>query len=103
MTTSSSTASSMTTSTPEPTTAEAPAEEPVLEEAPVEEAPLLSSRSTKVAPAPTPVGEAPAAVSYANCTEVRNAGAAPMYQGQPGYASHLDRDGDGDGDGIGCE
>ncbi|MBH0778113.1 excalibur calcium-binding domain-containing protein [Nocardia bovistercoris] len=38
-------------------------------------------------------------VYYKNCTEVRNAGKAPLYQGQPGYASHLDRDGDG----IACE
>ncbi|SFD87364.1 Excalibur calcium-binding domain-containing protein [Lentibacillus persicus] len=36
---------------------------------------------------------------YENCTEARNAGAAPVYAGDPGYASHLDRDGDG----IGCE
>jgi hypothetical protein len=40
-----------------------------------------------------------ATVSYENCTAVRAAGAAPIYRGQPGYASHLDRDGDG----VGCE
>ncbi|RHW33557.1 excalibur calcium-binding domain-containing protein [Oceanobacillus profundus] len=38
-------------------------------------------------------------VYYKNCTEARNAGAAPVYKGDPGYASHLDRDGDG----VGCE
>lgn len=38
-------------------------------------------------------------VSYANCTEARAAGAAPISRGEPGYASHLDRDGDG----IGCD
>lgn len=38
-------------------------------------------------------------VYYKNCTAVRNAGKAPILRGQPGYASHLDRDGDG----IGCE
>ncbi|MCB2832620.1 excalibur calcium-binding domain-containing protein [Streptococcus dysgalactiae] len=32
---------------------------------------------------------------YANCTEMRSAGAAPIQQGQPGYATHLDRDHDG--------
>ncbi|WP_309096175.1 excalibur calcium-binding domain-containing protein [Streptomyces sp.] len=32
---------------------------------------------------------------YANCGEVRAAGAAPIRRGEPGYASHLDRDGDG--------
>jgi hypothetical protein len=36
---------------------------------------------------------------YANCDAVRAAGAAPIYVGQPGYGSHLDRDGDG----VGCE
>lgn len=38
-------------------------------------------------------------VYYQNCTAVRQAGADPIRRGQPGYASHLDRDGDG----IGCE
>lgn len=49
----------------------------------------------------TPVQEAsaPVNVSYANCTEARNAGAAPVRRGDPGYSSRLDRDGDG----IGCE
>ncbi|MFJ9109193.1 excalibur calcium-binding domain-containing protein [Streptomyces sp. NPDC102283] len=37
--------------------------------------------------------------SYANCTAVRNAGAAPIRTGDPGYGRHLDRDGDG----VGCE
>ncbi len=36
---------------------------------------------------------------YQNCTAVRNAGAAPLYRGQNGYAPHLDRDNDG----IACE
>ena len=36
---------------------------------------------------------------YANCTEARAAGAAPVRIGEPGYGSHLDRDGDG----VGCE
>ncbi|WP_146908813.1 excalibur calcium-binding domain-containing protein [Arenimonas daejeonensis] len=39
------------------------------------------------------------AVYYANCTEARAAGAAPVRRGDPGYASHLDRDNDG----VGCE
>lgn len=34
-------------------------------------------------------------VYYPNCDAVRRAGAAPVYRGQPGYGSHLDRDGDG--------
>ena len=36
---------------------------------------------------------------YANCSAARAAGAAPVRRGDPGYASHLDRDGDG----VGCE
>ncbi|WP_054860417.1 excalibur calcium-binding domain-containing protein [Gracilibacillus sp. JCM 18860] len=38
-------------------------------------------------------------VVYDNCTHARNAGAAPVYEGDPGYGRHLDRDGDG----VGCE
>jgi Excalibur calcium-binding domain. len=38
-------------------------------------------------------------VYYANCSEARAAGAAPVYANDPGYAPHLDRDHDG----IGCE
>ncbi len=38
-------------------------------------------------------------VSYANCTEVRKAGKAPIKQGEPGYSTKLDRDGDG----IACD
>ncbi len=34
-------------------------------------------------------------VYYGNCGEVRAAGAAPIHRGEPGYASHLDRDKDG--------
>ena len=40
-----------------------------------------------------------AAVSYANCTAVKAAGAAPLYAGQPGYSTSLDRDRDG----VACE
>ena len=38
-------------------------------------------------------------VYYAGCREARAAGAAPIYQGQPGYRPEMD----GDGDGIACE
>ena len=40
-----------------------------------------------------------AAGPFANCTAARAAGAAPVRRGEPGYGSHLDRDGDG----VGCE
>ena len=36
---------------------------------------------------------------FKNCTAARDAGAAPVRKGKPGYGRHLDRDGDG----IGCE
>ncbi|MCU7753079.1 excalibur calcium-binding domain-containing protein [Bacillus cereus] len=36
---------------------------------------------------------------YKNCAAVRAAGKAPLHKGQPGYSTHLDRDGDG----IACE
>lgn len=38
-------------------------------------------------------------VTYKNCDEVRAAGKAPLYAGQPGYSRKLDRDGDG----VACE
>ncbi|MEX3654810.1 excalibur calcium-binding domain-containing protein, partial [Mycolicibacterium fortuitum] len=38
---------------------------------------------------------APVAGAYPNCAAARAAGAAPLYAGQPGYSSKLDRDGDG--------
>ncbi|WP_317633203.1 excalibur calcium-binding domain-containing protein [Xanthomonas sp. AM6] len=37
--------------------------------------------------------------SFANCSEARAAGAAPVRRGDPGYDSKLDRDNDG----VGCE
>jgi hypothetical protein len=37
--------------------------------------------------------------AFANCSEAREAGAAPVRRGEPGYGPHLD----GDGDGIACE
>ncbi|NYS49488.1 excalibur calcium-binding domain-containing protein [Streptococcus danieliae] len=44
--------------------------------------------------------QAPQTAQYfPNCSAARAAGAAPVYRGNPGYGSHLDRDGDG----IGCE
>jgi Excalibur calcium-binding domain len=53
-------------------------------------------------PAPAYTAPAPAGgsdVYYANCTAAKAAGAAPIYRGQPGYRSGLDRDDDG----IACE
>ena len=44
-------------------------------------------------------GLANADVYYANCSEARAAGVAPLFEGQDGYAPHLDRDHDG----VACE
>ena len=44
-------------------------------------------------------GSGGGSVHYKNCTAAREAGAAPVHAGDPGYGKHLDRDGDG----IGCE
>ena len=52
--------------------------------------------SSKPDPQPT---QAPDGVYYENCTAAREAGVTPIYQGQPGYGRHLDRDGDG----VACE
>jgi len=49
--------------------------------------------------APSGSGGRRSSGAYANCTEARAAGAAPVRRGDPGYGSHLDRDNDG----IGCE
>ncbi|WP_269939999.1 excalibur calcium-binding domain-containing protein [Arthrobacter sp. HY1533] len=52
------------------------------------------------APPIQPLLEAPAGdVYYANCSEAKAAGAAPLYIGQPGYRPKMD----GDSDGIACE
>lgn len=37
--------------------------------------------------------------AFANCSEARAAGAAPVRRGDPGYGPHLNRDNDG----VGCE
>lgn len=50
-------------------------------------------------PVPAPATSGGASVYYENCDAARAAGAAPVHLGDPGYGSHLDRDGDG----VGCE
>jgi hypothetical protein len=62
-------------------------------------APVVPAAPAPAAPVPAPAAPAPAAVYYANCTAARAAGAAPLYAGQAGYRSALDRDSDG----IACE
>ena len=60
---------------------------------------VMPTRANRLAPGATPVGLAPASGSFANCTEARAAGAAPVRRGDRGYGPHLDRDNDG----VGCE
>lgn len=72
--------------------------------APAQPAPAPApAKPAPAQPAPAPAQPAPAPaqpdVTYKNCSEVRAAGKAPLYRGQPGYAAKLDRDGDG----IACE
>ena len=49
----------------------------------------------KAKPIPKATTTEPEDVYYANCSEVRAAGAAPIHAGEPGYSRKLDRDGDG--------
>ena len=59
-----------------------------------------AQQAAKPAPvAPAPAAPAPASAYYANCTAAKAAGAAPLYAGQAGYSTALDRDRDG----VACE
>ncbi|MEE2061421.1 excalibur calcium-binding domain-containing protein [Rhodococcus artemisiae] len=78
---------------PAPPAPPAPHEAP----APQQPAPAPAPAPQQSAPAPTP-RSAPSG-GFKNCTEAWNAGAAPVYRDDPGYAPRLDRDNDG----IGCE
>lgn len=70
--------------------------EPVVEEPIVEPTEEPAEEPTPPAPAPKP---APAPVHFTSCKQAREAGAAPLYRGDPGYSSNLDRDNDG----VACE
>lgn len=61
--------------------------------------PAAAPQPARPAAAPQPARPAPSNTSYRNCTAVWNAINRPIRRGEPGYASHLDRDGDG----VGCE
>jgi endonuclease YncB( thermonuclease family) len=64
--------------------------------APTTAAPKPTTATTTKTTAPT---TAASSAYYANCDAVRAAGKAPLYEGQPGYRSSLDRDHDG----VACE
>lgn len=73
---------------------------PTLDPADVQPA-IEAAPTTPVAePTTNPAPAAPAEeVYYANCSEAKAAGAAPLYKDDPGYRERMD----GDRDGIACE
>lgn len=79
--------------------AKAAADKAAADKAAADQAAAAQQAAQAPAPAPVAVPAAPAAAYYANCTAAKAAGAAPLYRGQPGYRSALDRDGDG----VACE
>ena len=79
-----------------PTPEETMEPEPVAEEPVVEPEEEPAEEPAPPAPAPKP---APAPVRFSSCKQAREAGAAPLYRGDPGYSSNLDRDNDG----VACE
>lgn len=81
-----------------PETEATPEPEPASEE-PTEasDAPAVEEEPAPPAPAPQPV-RAPTQM-YSSCAQARAAGAAPLYEGDPGYNPRLDRDKDG----VACE
>lgn len=97
------------TATPTPSAGPTPTLTPTATSAPASIAPLAAPATTKaaVSGSGTTSGRTSggststggSSVYYANCTEVKAAGAAPIHRGQPGYSSKLDRDGDG----VACE
>nr|WP_287016683.1 excalibur calcium-binding domain-containing protein [Gordonia sp. (in: high G+C Gram-positive bacteria)] len=113
--TSSSSATSSTTSETTPTAESTPELETAEPELPQFEEPTTTTTVYTPPPPPpepayTPPPQEPEYVpppadnggggqAFANCSEARAAGAAPVYRGDPGYGSHLDRDDDG----VGCE
>ena len=74
--------------------AEAAAAKRAAEQAAAVPAPVQNAPVAPVAPAAPP-----AAAYYPNCAAARAAGAAPLYSGQAGYSTSLDRDRDG----VACE
>ncbi len=84
-----------TTATPEPAPAtEEPEPEPEPDPA-VEEPEPVADEPAPPAPAPAPAPARP----FTSCAQAREAGAAPLYRGDPGYSPRLDRDKDG----VACE
>ncbi|WP_246028030.1 excalibur calcium-binding domain-containing protein [Paenibacillus xylaniclasticus] len=59
---------------------------------------VIDGTSGTVTPNPTTPTN-PSTVYYKSCEAAKAAGAAPLYKGQPGYSTALDRDKDG----VACE
>ena len=77
-----------------------PVDQPAVDPNAGVDAPEGQQRAQFVAPAPEKPAPAPAqSAYYPNCAAARSAGVAPLYAGDPGYSSKLDRDGDG----VACE
>lgn len=88
--------------TPEP--AATPEPEATTEPEPASEEPTEASDAPEVEEEPAPPAPAPQPVRaptqmYSSCAQARAAGAAPLYEGDPGYNPRLDRDKDG----VACE
>jgi hypothetical protein len=62
-------------------------------------APRMGAVGTAAQSAPASNTDHDLPVYYPNCNAARAAGAAPIYEGQPGYRPEMD----GDSDGIACE
>jgi hypothetical protein len=75
--------------------AEAEAERQAEADAAAREAMERQAESEREDNTPTSKSSGP----FASCSAARDAGAAPLYQGDPGYSESLDRDGDG----VACE
>lgn len=84
------------TITPAPAPAPTPESEAAPAPAPAPESESQSEENSEEAEAPA---DDSSSVYYSNCTEAWNAGAAPIYRGEPGYRIDLDRDKDG----VACE
>ena len=80
-----------TSAVPMPSSSAGAETSPTTEPSPVEPTALVSPVVEPEAPTDT--------VYFARCADARAAGAAPIHEGEPGYAPHLDRDGDG----VACE
>lgn len=99
----STTAAPEPTSTPSPEPTTVPPPPPPPEPEPVEPEPEpevpapepeAPPQMPEIVPAPDPVAP-PAVVPYPNCQAVRDANAAPIRPGDPGWNPELDADGDG--------